>query len=73
MSSDSDSPSTFNQTQQALQEREAMLADAAKLSNLGYATWDEKKHCMLSISEENARIYGYSADEYMRLFNTHEK
>ncbi|MCH7696507.1 MAG: PAS domain-containing protein, partial [Proteobacteria bacterium] len=63
----------FKQTQQALQEREAMLADAAKLSTLGYATWSEEQHCYLSVSEEYARIYGYSADEYMRRFNTHEK
>ncbi|MCZ6525719.1 MAG: PAS domain-containing protein, partial [Gammaproteobacteria bacterium] len=63
----------FKQTQQTLQEREAMLADAAKLSTLGYATWSEEQHCYLSVSEEIARIYGYSAEEYMRRFNTHDK
>ena len=63
----------FKRDQQALQEREAMLADAAKLSTLGYAMWSEEQHCYLSVSEEFARIYGYSAEEYMRRFNTHDK
>ena len=61
------------QAQQVLLEREAMLTDAARLSNLGYATWSDEQHCYLSVSEEYARIFGYSADEFMRRFDTHQK
>ena len=63
----------IKQAHQSLEERESMLADAATLSNLGYATWSEEQHCFLSVSEEYARIYGYCTDELMDRFNTLDK
>ena len=56
------------QAEEALRESEAMLKQAVQIAVLGHWRADEVGREFLSVSEEFARILGYTADEFMKLY-----
>jgi len=50
----------------ALRESREITDEAVKIAHLGHWTWDVLEDKCTHCSEEYARIYGYSADEYAR-------
>lgn len=54
----------------ALREKERLLTQAARISKLGHARWDEDKLEYISVSEEYASIFGYKAEEFLKRFKT---
>jgi PAS domain S-box-containing protein len=57
----------------ALEESERMLSQAVRMSGLGHARWDEKSGEYISVSEEYAQIFGYSAEEFLERFRSMEQ
>jgi PAS domain S-box-containing protein len=53
------------EVENALKESEAQLIHAQKLSSLGHWVWDDVRARYISVSEENARIYGMSVADFM--------
>jgi PAS domain S-box-containing protein len=53
-------------------ERELLLRSAARISSLGYAVWDEIEQKYATVSEEYARLFGLSADEFIARFVSYE-
>jgi len=56
-----------------LREKEQLLRQAVSASKLGHARWDEAKLEYISVSEEFAHIFGYTANEYLEHFRTMEQ
>ncbi len=60
-------------TPDALKASEQQLKQVIWISKLGYAHWDEIKKEYISVSEEYAQIFGYTADEFLDRFRTEEQ
>lgn len=58
--------------QAALEEHEYLLTQMANMASIGYAIWDEVNQNYNSITDEFARIFGYSQDTFLHLFNSKE-
>jgi len=56
-----------------LREKEQMLRQAARISKLGHARWDQIKREYISVSEEYADIFGYTAEEFITRYRTMEE
>jgi two-component system sensor histidine kinase/response regulator len=65
--------SNLKLTQEALEESEQLLKLAARISKLGHARWDEIKREYSHVSEEYAKIFGYTIEEFLTLFRTREQ
>ena len=65
--------SNLKLTQEALEESEQLLKQAAQISKLGHARWDEITREYSHVSEEYARIFGYTVEEFLALFRTREQ
>ncbi len=59
--------------QAAKEESDQLLKQAAKISQLGHARWDEIKKEYLSVSDEYAQIFGYSVEEFLDLFRSEQQ
>ena len=53
-----------------IQDSDSMLAEAARTAMLGHWHFDEVAKEYLSISEEYARIFGYTRDEFLKLYRS---
>ncbi len=62
--------SDLKQSQAAQEESEQLLKQAASISKLGHARWDEIKRAYISVSEEYAQIFGYTAEEFLTRFQS---
>ena len=58
----------IRQADLALKESEERFKQAARIAKLGHWSYDEKEDKFTNVSEEFARIHGYSVDEYLDLF-----
>jgi diguanylate cyclase (GGDEF)-like protein/PAS domain S-box-containing protein len=56
-----------------LQEGEALLTLGARMAGLGYAVRDYRKEKYLTVSEEFARLYGYTREEFLARFDHLDK
>jgi PAS domain S-box-containing protein len=56
----------FRRSERALQQRENLLREGARLARFGTWIWDVATHRCLVASEELAALFGMSVDEYMR-------
>ncbi len=63
----------FNEVQRALEESESRHRQAARLARVGYWVADEQKDEYSLISEEYARIHGYTVAEFMKRFQSIEQ
>ena len=61
------------QSEDALRESEAMFKQAARTARLGHWSVDETSGEYLNISEEYARIFGYTVDEFLKRFRNLEQ
>ncbi len=52
-------------TLRTIAQSEAFLEQSAEIAHLGYAIWDDTLDRDLSVSNELARIHGYTPDEYL--------
>lgn len=52
-----------------LEKTIVLLSESARLANHGHAVWDEINDVYIFVSEEYARIFGYSADEFAAEFS----
>ena len=59
-----------NRAEKALKKNERLLKQAAWLSKMGHAHWDEIKKEYISVSEEYARIFGYTIEEFLERYRT---
>ena len=57
----------------ALLESEQLLQQAVWISQLGHAHWDETNKEYISVSEEYAHIFGYTAEEFLVRYRTLEQ
>lgn len=57
--------------EEELRESEAQFKEAARVTNLGHFTWDNSEKRFLDISEELARIYDLSVDEFLEQYRKH--
>jgi len=60
--------SEIKQTQAALEESEARFEQAARIANLGHWEIDEQRGRFTMVSDEYARIHGYTVGEFMERF-----
>lgn len=60
-------------TEQSLREVEFQLKQAARIARLGSWRFDEVNQLTISISEEYARIFGYTVEEYLRQYSKFDK
>ncbi|MDH5567338.1 MAG: PAS domain-containing protein [Myxococcales bacterium] len=51
--------------EEASREREILLRTAARVANLGYAVWDEQAQKYANVSEEYARLFGLTAEDFL--------
>ena len=65
--------SNLKLTQEALKESEELLRQAARISKLGHAHWDEITREYSHVSREYADIFGYTVEEFLALFRTREQ
>lgn len=61
------------QAEEELRGSETMFRQAARTARLGHWQYDELAERYLSISDEYARIFGYSAGEFVQRFNTYDE
>ncbi|MEP4149446.1 MAG: ATP-binding protein [Halioglobus sp.] len=54
------------QGDKAIPHREAFLQETEKIAQVGHEIWDHVSDTTIHVSEELARIYGLSVDEYMQ-------
>lgn len=54
----------------AIAQNEAFLEQSAEIAHLGYAIWDDDLDRDITVTEELARIHGYSVDEYLEVVNS---
>lgn len=64
---------TLRDTVASLQESEARLRQAARLTRVGYWLWDEVEDRAISCSEECARIHGVSVEEFIERMGSAEQ
>jgi PAS domain S-box-containing protein len=57
----------------AILESDQQLEQTDKHAQLGHAHWDEIKMEYISVSEEYARIFGYTVEEFLDRFRTAEQ
>ena len=57
-------------TLRTIAQSEAFLEESAEIAHLGYAIWDDTLDRDLSVSNELARIHGFTPDEYLELVNS---
>jgi PAS domain S-box-containing protein len=62
----------LQQAQNSLEEREAELKLTIQIAKLGLWHYDNAKDEYLSVSDEYAQIFGYTAEEFMEQFKTLE-
>ena len=60
--------SEIKQTQMALEVSEAQFSHAARIAHLGHWLFDDVTEDFISVSEEYARIYGHTVDEFLERF-----
>ena len=60
-------------SQAALEESEQLLKQAVWIAKLGHARWDETKPAYISVSEEYAQIFGYTAKEFLARYRNLEQ
>ena len=58
----------LRQAEESLRESEALLRQAARTANLGHWSFDNTSGEYLSVSEEYAHIFGYTADEFLKCY-----
>lgn len=63
----------LEQEQTARREANALLSRSAEIANLGFAVWDEIKGRDVTVSEELARIHGFTRDDYLATIDSLEK
>ena len=63
----------LKKSREALEESEAMLTQSVAMANLGHAVWDTDGEKYLQMSEEWARIFGYTKEEFLTTFTDVEK
>jgi len=63
----------LNEANETLKENEAMLTQSAEIAHLGYAVWDEILNRDVTITEELARIHGFTGNEYRETVSSLEK
>ncbi len=63
----------FNEVKRALEESESRHRQAARLAHVGYWVADEQKNEYSLISDEYARIHGYTVAEFMKRFQSIEQ
>jgi len=56
-----------------LSQSEALFRQAARTARLGHFTFDDISNEYLTVSEQYARIFGYTADEFLRRYRTLEQ
>ena len=61
------------QTAQALSESESKLKEAAEIARLGHWRFDERNNKYISVSEEYARIFGYTAEQFLERYLNFEQ
>ncbi len=59
-----------HKAQQAIEESEALLRQAVHTAKLGHWSHDDDTDEFLSVSPEYARIFGYTAEEFLHRFPT---
>lgn len=59
----------LERTKEELEEQEALLLQASKLAALGHWVWNDQEDNYLYVSEENARIFGMSLDDFVNRKN----
>lgn len=62
-----------DRAEQALLESETLFKQAAQIARLGHWSFDHTCGEYLSISEEYARIFGYTVDEFLKRFRILEQ
>ena len=62
-----------NQTERTPEDSERMLRHVARLAGLGHCVFDLVAHQYESVSEEYARVFGYTIEEFMARFRTLEE
>ena len=60
----------LRQAEKAMRQSEALFKQAARTASLGHWSFDDTSGEYLSISEEYARIFGYTADEFLQRYST---
>ena len=63
----------LKKSREALEESEAMLTQSVAMANLGHAVWDYGSENYVQVSEEWARIFGYTKEEFLTKFTDVEK
>jgi len=63
----------LKKSREALEESEAMLTQSVAMANLGHAVWEYGGENYAYVSEEWARIFGYTRDEFLAKFTDVEK
>jgi PAS domain S-box-containing protein len=58
---------------QQLETRDSMLQEAARTASLGHWHFDEVAHEYLSVSDEYARIFGYTVEEFLEKYRTFDE
>ena len=48
-----------------MRQRDMVLATAERIAGLGYGLWDERTQSYVFVSEQFARFYGMSPDEFL--------
>ena len=56
----------LRRTEETLRESEALFRQAARSARLGHWSFDVRSGRYLSVSEEYARIFGYTVDEFLK-------
>jgi len=63
----------MRQAEETLRESEALFKQAARTASLGHWSFDNTSGEYLSISEEYARIFGYTVDEFLKRYRNLEQ
>jgi PAS domain S-box-containing protein len=63
----------WKKAQEALAESEQLLKQAARMSKLGHAKWDEINKEYINVSEEYAQIFGYTVKEFLARYRTQDQ
>ncbi len=63
----------LKKSREALEESEAMLTLSVAMANLGYAVWDYVGESYVHVSDDWARIFGYTKEEFLTKFTDREK
>ena len=54
-------------------KNERLLSDVLRITGLGHAHWNQVKWEYISVSEEYAHIFGYTAEHFLKRYRTQEQ